>query len=423
MHTTPATSELTALVFEGAKTKGLDLTEEVINRINIEVSGIEKLDAVDYFLTYKDIVDICNHHHIFRSPGRGSACGSLVNYCLDITRINPLNEGLIFQRFLNTSISKFPDIDIDIASGKRQIIIDELKKKRPNEHINLVAFEPKEGEKTNIELNGLHYKEHACALIISKNPYSLPQASISENDYYLIHNYPDGLRSLDKRKFDILQLESLNKLEQIANELEPQFQPYFLDLNDKETLEFFSKKDLDGIFQCTSASNKLFSDLKPQRFQDIVIMNALYRPVAMEQIPKVIKNKNKGYNEHYPTDPRVGALLKETYGVFIYQETFMHITVQIAGFTYETADIYRIKLVRKNTYLDIVSSFEREFKEGCKVHSKLSNVEIEHLSQTLVYGIQYAFNKSHSMSYAMISFWGAYYKTHFRPIFNKVFGL
>jgi DNA polymerase III subunit alpha len=414
---------LKELVYAGAKAKQLAFSPAVIERLDLELSTIEKAGCADYLLVYKGIVDICNQHELLRSPGRGSACGSLVNYCLDITKINPFEENLIFERFLNTAVTKQLDIDIDIPMGKRELVLEELKKAYPEYHINLVAFEPpKEGLETSIELNGVKYREHPCAIIISKASYpSIPQAEMGSNRYYLIHEYPEGLKKLEAHKFDVLELEYLNRLEQIAAQLDPKFHPYLLDKNDPETLAFFAKDDLEHIFQFSSKSlGQLLADFKPARFQDLIIMNALFRPGAITNISRVIRNKNQGYHEFYPSEPKMAMILEETYGLILYQETFMHIAVQVAGFSYTEADSYRRVLYRNDDYSQ-VEKFKVEFADACKKNSCLTPVEIEHLKENCVQSMTHAFNKSHSASYATVAFWCAYYKTHFRDVFEGVF--
>jgi DNA polymerase-3 subunit alpha len=416
-------SRLKAMVYAGAKAKGLVFSQALVERLDLELSTIEKAGCADYVLVYKGIIDICNEHDLLRSPGRGSACGSLVNYCLDITKINPLEENLIFERFLNIAHTKQLDIDIDIPMGKRGLVLEELKKAYPDYHIHLVAFEPpKAGLETSINLNGVTYREHPCAIIISKASYpSIPQAEIGSNRYYLIHEYPKGMKKLEAHKFDVLELEYLNRLEQIAVQLDPKFHPYVLDKNDPETLAFFANDDLENIFQFSSKSlGQLLADFKPTRFQDLIIMNALFRPGAIPNIARVIRNKNQGYPEFYPSEPKMAMILAETYGLILYQETFMHIAVQVAGFSYTEADSYRRVLARTDDY-NLVEKFKVEFEEACKKNSRLTAVEIEHLRENCVQSMAHAFNKSHSASYATVAFWCAYYKTHFRDVFERVF--
>ena len=121
-------SSLSSLVYKGAGLKHLEINDMVLDRLNHELTIIEKLNLIDYFLIYSKIVGICNARNLLRSYGRSSSCGSLVNYCLDISKINPLMEGLIFERFLNPDISTFADIDIDIPVGHQETIIEQLRR-------------------------------------------------------------------------------------------------------------------------------------------------------------------------------------------------------------------------------------------------------------------------------------------------------
>ncbi len=230
---------LKSLVYNGAQSKQLQISDVVLDRLNYELSTIEKLNLVEYFLIYSKIIEICNSHNILRSYGRGSACGSLVNYCLDITKINPLLEGLIFERFLNSDISEFADIDIDIPFGYQKMIIKKLKTVLPEYFIHNVAILPSSNSLAyeQIIIDGNPYKKHPCGIIISSTKMPLQETEYNSTAFYFTDHYSDDLKILNPSKFDILELDYLNKLDLLVNLIGDEYHPYKIPLTDKKVFD------------------------------------------------------------------------------------------------------------------------------------------------------------------------------------------
>lgn len=228
--------QLKKLVFDGIRTKQLEIDDIFLDRLSYELSVIEDLNLIEYFLIYSKIIEICNKHGLLRSYGRGSACGSLVNYCLDITKINPLKEGLIFERFVNPAISILADIDIDVPEGSQKLITDQLKIELPEYFVNNLAYIPDNHSNTykKIVINSVEYRIHPCAILISSNRISLPIADFENETYYVANDFANQRDILDPVKFDLLELENLRKLDLISKQIGPKFHPYNLPLNDKE---------------------------------------------------------------------------------------------------------------------------------------------------------------------------------------------
>jgi DNA polymerase-3 subunit alpha len=415
-------ASLKSLVYNGAQLKRLEMNDVVLDRLNHELSIIEKLNLIDYFLTYSKIVEICNTQNILRSYGRGSACGSLVNYCLDITKIDPLKEGLIFERFLNPDLSKFADIDIDIPFGYQKLIIEKLKMELPDHFIYNLAFLPTAGGEAyeKVIIDEIFYKKHPCGIIISLNKIPLPIGEYNNTEYYYTNDYRN-ITSLNNFKFDILELEYLNKLEQIVKLVGNEYHPYKLPSTDKKVFSFFKNGDRSNIFRFnTDYIGEILHDFEPTSINDLTIINSLNRPDSIENIPFLINNKQKGYFDHYQNDRRVDEILKETYGLLVFQETFMHLLYAIAGFSYTEADIYR-RILSKINDKEKNSEFISKFKSGCKQNSSLNFKQICQLETMILEKIPMAFNKSHSMCYSTIAYWGAYYKVNFEKEFDYVF--
>jgi len=413
---------LRKLVFDGAKSKKIEINDVVLDRLNYELSVIEKLNVIEYFIIYSKIVEICNKQDLLRSYGRGSACGSLVNYCLDITKLNPLEHGLIFERFLIPLISTFVDIDIDIPSGYQEWVVEKLKIELPTHFIYFLATLPStiNESRKDLIINDVAYKKHACGVIITsdKKPDSI--ATYDDTDYYYsldIKNDP----LIDHSKFDILELEYLNKLDLIVKTIGNKYHPYNLPLNDKKVFDFFKKGDLSNIFQF-NYTQSIFSKFRPDSINDLTIINAMFRPGPIANIPHLIHNKQNGYRNRFPSDIRVHNILDETYGLLVYQETLYRLLNEISGFSFSEADIFKRKLTKTKDPEEI-AQLKTKFVLGCRANSSLNVKEIEQLAQLILGQILFSFQKSHSLSYSIIAYWGAYYKTHFEKEFESAFNL
>ncbi len=369
-------ASLRKLIFDGAKSKSLEIDDQTLDRLSYELAVIEKLNQIEYFLIYAKIIEICNGERLLRSYGRGSACGSLVNYCLDITKINPLKNGLFFERFLNPLVSTYVDIDIDIPAGCQEMVVEKLKAELPTHFIYYLATLPSaiNQNRKDLIINNLAYKKHAWAVIITSDQRPDPDsvATFENTEYY----YSQALKNdplLDHSKYDILELNYLNKLDLIVSKIGQKYHPYNLPLNDKKVFELFKKGDLANVFQFESSSLKrVFAEFIPNSIEDLCIINAMFRPGPMVNIPVLIHSKQKGYRNRFPSDLRVKKILNETYGLLIYQETSIQLLNEISGFSLSEADMIRRKLIKTKDQ-DEIAQIKTKFILGCKANSTLKD--------------------------------------------------
>lgn len=412
--------QLKTLVYKGARNKNLAITDAVLDRISYELSFIEKQGFSDYFILYSRIIEICNELNLLRSFGRGSAANSIVNYCLDITKINPIEENLIFERFISLIQKQLPDIDIDIPKGHQKNVIEKLKQKYPEYNTYLIAFSPQEEfEYEDVVYNSTIYRKHPCGIIITPDKLTNNTFLHEELEFYLALDRAND--PIYNNKIDILELEYLNRLQLIVDEIGKEYHPYKLPLNDEKVFSFFSSRDLENIFQFNTPSIKrILSEFKPNSIHDLSIINAMFRPGLIDYIPTIIKNKFS-YNEHFcRSDFRVAEILNETYGWLIYQETFLHLSKDIAGISFAEADVWRRKIMRDKNNTE-ANAFSDIFANGCKVNSSLNEYDISSLTNLITEMLCLTFQKAHSLSYSIISYWGAYYKVHFHKEFAMVF--
>ena len=412
--------QLKALFYKGARNKNLIITDSVLDRITFELSEIEILGFTDYFILFSRIVEICNELNILRSCGRGSATSSLVNYCLDITKINPISEGLIFEQFVSPKQNKIPDIDIDVPKGQQKKVIEKLKQKFPEYNAYFIAFSPQtESDYDDVVYNNTIYKKHPCGVIITTEKLTDSTFVYEEQEFYYTADIAND--KYYQSKIDILELEYLNRLQLIVNEIGEEYHPYRLPLNDKQVFDFFTSGELENIFQFdTNSQKKILTQFKPNSIHDLTIINAMFRPNLLNFIPIIIRNKFDSEDRFGIRDKRVSEILKETYGFLIYQETFLHLSKEIAGISYEEAALWKRKIWRDKSNKESIS-FRNVFSNGCREHSSLNEFEIESLTWLVSEMLNLLFQKSHSISYTQIGYWGAYYKTHFRAHFEKAF--
>ncbi len=412
--------QLKALVYKGARDKKLAITDTVLDRISFELSVIEKQGFTDYFILYSRIIEVCNELNLLRSFGRGSAANSIVNYCLDITKINSIDENLIFERFISPQQKQLPDIDIDIPKGHQKNVIKKLKQKHPEYNAYFIAFSPqRETDYEVIVYNNIDYKKHPCGIIITPEKLTNSTFLYEEQEFYLAL---DGVNDpLYDTKIDILELEYLNRLQLIVNEIGEEYHPYRLPLNDQQVFDFFASGNLENIFQFNVSSLKrILSQFKPNSIHDLSIINAMFRPGLLDYIPVIIRNKFNVEERFCPSDIRVSEILKETYGYLIYQETFLHLSKEISGLSFAEADVWRRKIMRDKSNTEVIA-FSSVFANGCREHSSLDEVEIEALTNLITGMSRLTFQKAHSLSYSIVGYWGAFYKVHFRTHFDKAF--
>lgn len=451
---------LKALTLKGLN-KRLDnnITKEYQDRLIHELDVIKSLGFERYFLIVYDFVLYAHQNNILVGPGRGSAAGSLVSYAIGITNVDPVKYNLLFERFLNIDRVTMPDIDIDFDSERRDEIITYLKNKygelnvlsiltystqRPkqalltiariydvdikelNNNINssITLKENLNNKVKSLLNNNSTYKKiyyeamkieglkknistHAAGVIISNEEADNYIPIVKSGDNYLTGLTMHYLEELNLLKMDILGLSNLTM---IKNVIKDDIDLNDIPLDDKETLLMFERGETKGIFQFERTGMINFiKRLKPKSFNDLVSAIALYRPGPMENIPLFIKNKNSKNIKYLNEDLEV--ILKETYGVIVYQEQVMEILKKVANYSYKEADNIRRAMsdLDEKTILNQKDDFiKRSIKNNYKEEDALN------IFNLIIKFAGYGFNKAHSVSYALISYKMMYLKTHYK---------
>ena len=466
-------SYLFALCKKGlAKRLNNNIKEQYVKRLMHELKVIKDMNFVDYFLIVYDYVKYAKQNDILVGPGRGSAAGSLVSYCLGITNVDPLEYNLLFERFLNPERVTLPDIDIDFEYTKRDKVIEYVKNKYGFDKVsNIMTFgtlaskqvirdvakclkvdnknvdklcnllDPKLSLSDNFQketvknivssnkelqkvynisykLEGLkrHISTHAAGVVISSVPLDEVIPIFINNTEVLTGTTMEYLEELGLIKMDFLALRNLtiikNVLELIKNDGE-NVNLNFIPLDDKKTYERFLNVDTEGIFQFESSGMKNFiSKLKPNCFMDLVAALALFRPGPMQNIDSFIKRKQGKEKIDY-IDPSLEEILKETYGIMIYQEQIMQVLVKIGNYSFAKADNIRRAMSKKKI---AVMEKEREVFISSAVKNNYSEQKANEIYDLIIKFANYGFNKAHSVSYAFIGYQMAYLKAHY-PIY------
>ena len=450
-----------------------DLKKNYVERLMMELSVIKKMGFVDYFLIVYDYVRYAKTHNILVGPGRGSAAGSLVSYCLGITNIDPIEYDLLFERFLNPERVTMPDIDIDFEYTKRDQVVQYVKERYGVDKVaNIMTFgtlgarqvirdvgkclkvelhfidklsnllNPKLSLKDNIKnkyvkeyvmgnsdleklykvsykLEGLkrHISTHAAGVVISSVTLDDVIPVCFNGGELLTGVTMEYLEDLGLLKMDFLALRNLtiiqNVLELIEKETSKKINLADIPLDDEETMEIFRKVDTEGIFQYESSGMKNFlMKLKPDNFSDLVAAVALFRPGPMQNIDSFIRRKEGKEEVIYP-DNSLKEILKDTYGIMIYQEQIMQVLVRMGNYSFAEADNIRRAMSKKKA--DIMEKerdtfVERATKNG---YSKDKALEVYDL---IIKFANYGFNKAHSVSYALIGYQMAYLKANY-PVY------
>jgi DNA polymerase-3 subunit alpha len=470
---------LAHITYEGALKRYPEITDAVKERIEFELSVVNKMGFPGYFLIVHDFIRAAREMGVWVGPGRGSAAGSVVAFCLRITDIDPLRYGLLFERFLNPDRISMPDMDIDFDEDGREKVIkwvvekygtnrvaqivtfgtmamkmairdvarvenlpladaDRLSKLVPMRAKNLadaIATVPELKEAKNSknplvartlkyaeELEGSvrHTGLHACGIIIGKDDLidHIPLCTSKETDLLVTQYEGSHVESVGLLKMDFLGLKTLSILKdaveniKYSNGIEIDLET--IPMDDTEAYEIFSKGNTTGIFQFESEGmKKHLKELKPNRFEDLIAMNALYRPGPMEYIPNFIRRKH-GKEKIVFDHPDMEEILKDTYGITVYQEQVMQLSMILAGFTRGQADSLRKAIGKKDT--DRMASSKVEFISGC-INNNITEVLAKKVWSDWEAFASYAFNKSHSACYAIIAYRSAYLKAHYQNEF------
>lgn len=464
------------VTYKGAEKRYPEITLELTERIDFELATIKKMGYPGYFLIVQEILNQARAMDVSVGPGRGSAAGSVVAFCLDITDIDPLKYNLLFERFLNPDRVSLPDIDIDFDEDGRdrvlkwvvekygagrvaQVItfgkmapkgairdiarVKQLPLNESDRLAKLVSMRPgttfktayvespdllrerKEGEELVMEtLKGAERIEgqirntgtHACGIIIGKNELIdlIPLSITKESDMLATQFDGSQIEHVGMLKMDFLGLKTLSiikdTLKNIRKSKKIDLDIESISFDDPETFQLYSRADTNGIFQFESEGmKKHLRDLKPNRFEDLIAMNALYRPGPMEYIPNFIKRKH-GLEKIEYTLPEMEEILKETYGITVYQEQVMLLSQKLARFSKGDADKLRKGMGKKKK--EEMDPLKEKFLAGL-----LENGHDEEVANKIWTDWEafagYAFNKSHSTCYAVVSYRMAYLKAHY----------
>lgn len=401
---------LQKLCYEGLEKRYGDPSEELKERLSYELETIHQMGYVDYFLIVWDFIKYAKDHGISVGPGRGSAAGSIVSYCLEITTIDPIRYQLLFERFLNPERVSMPDIDVDFCYERRQEVIDYVTRKYGKDCVaQIVTFGtlaargvirdvgrvmdlpyayvdsiskmiPQElgitidkALKMNPDLKKLydtdetvtnlidmakrleglprHCSMHAAGVVICQKPV---------DEYVPLSRAADGtittqfimttLEELGLLKMDFLGLRTLTVIQNavlLARRKQPELNINQIDYNDQKVLDYIGTGKTDGVFQLESAGMKGFmKELKPHNLEDVIAGISLYRPGPMDFIPQYIRGKNDSSSIKYDC-PQLEPILAPTYGCIVYQEQVMQIVRDLAGYSLGRSDLLRRAMSKK----------------------------------------------------------------------------
>lgn len=450
-----------------------NVPERYSKHLKYELEVIQKMDFADYFLIVYDYVFFAKKNGILVGPGRGSAAGSLVSYSLGITEVDPIKYNLLFERFLNPERITMPDIDIDFEYTKRGKVIDYVKEKygldyvagimtfgtlgsklvlrdigkcleldpeKVNKFVNLIDakktlkenlenpnikcyYEKEESTKKwmdiCLKIEGLkrHISTHAAGVVISSVPIDSVIPICYSGGEMLTGVTMSYLEELGLLKMDFLALRNLtiiqNVLDLIEKDTGKKINLNQIDLNDSKVLEIFKTANTSGIFQFESVGMIHFLEkLKASSFDDLVAALALFRPGPMQNIDSFIRRKEGKERVDY-LHPDLEPILKETYGIIVYQEQIMQILSKIGGFTFSESDNIRRAMSKKKK--EVIENSATKFIQGAtkKGYEKELAQKIYDL---ILKFANYGFNKAHSVSYAMIGYQMAYLKVNY-PIY------
>ncbi|MDD2549435.1 MAG: DNA polymerase III subunit alpha [Bacteroidales bacterium] len=465
------------LTYKGAEVRwGKNLSDEIKERLDFELEVIKSMGFPSYFLIVWDFLVAAREMDVSVGPGRGSAAGSAVAYCLKITDIDPLRYGLLFERFLNPERISMPDIDIDFdEDGREQVMNWVVNKYGKNRVAHIITFGTMAAkmairdvarvqrlplpeamriaklvpERPGITLaqaykevpellqcknspnelvkSTLQYAEvlegsvrqtgvHACGIIIGRNNLEehIPICINKDAELYVTQYDGKHVEDIGLLKMDFLGLKTLSiikdALQFIKESKGIDVDIDHVALDDKKTFELYSRGDTTALFQFESPGmKKHLRALKPSRFEDLIAMNALYRPGPIEYIPNFIKRKHGREKIEYDL-PEMKEILEETYGITVYQEQVMRLSQKLADFTRGEADSLRKAMGKKQK--TVMDKLKAKFIKGCLANG-YEEKRIEKIWGDWEKFAQYAFNKSHSTCYAFVSFQTAYLKAHY----------
>jgi len=445
-------------------------TPELRDRLQFELKTIRETGFADYFLIVSDFVRFAKQNSVSVGPGRGSAAGSLVAFCLEITDVDPIRYDLLFERFLNPGRKSLPDMDIDFAVAGRDRVINYVAEKYgrdrvaqiitfgtmmaraairdagrvlevPYGTVDKIAKLVPEGVKVYLDeslkpgselraaydadplvreivdlakpLEGLVRQDsiHAAGVVISDRPLTdvVPVQQKGEGQELVTQFAMGDVEALGLLKMDFLGLRNLDVIDE-ALRLAGGLSLEEIPLDDAETYAMLARGDAAGVFQFESEGmREALRQVKPTEFGDLIALVALYRPGPMAYIPVYARRKHGAEPVSF-ADPRLEPLTGPTYGICIYQEQYMEIAKQLAGFSPTEADDLR-KAIGKKIHT-LMASLEGKFTEGCLANGVDRKVA-KQLWDDMQKAQDYSFNKSHAACYALIAYRTAYLKAHY----------
>ena len=452
---------LVELCENGLARRYAKVTTDLRERLQFELKTIKEMGFADYFLIVSDFIGFAKRNGISVGPGRGSAAGSLVAYCLEITDIDPIRYDLLFERFLNPGRKELPDIDIDFAVDGRERVINYVAEKYgrdrvaqiitfgtmaaraavrdagrvlevPYGSVDKVAKLIPEGPGQTLEeclkpgaelrqaydsdpvareivdlarpLEGLTRQDsiHAAGVVIGAEPLMnvVPLQQKGADQEVVTQFSMNNVVAVGLLKVDFLGLRNLDVIDK-ACALAGNLDLGAIPLDDRKTYEMLARGEATGVFQFESSGmREALRQVKPTGFEDLIALVALYRPGPMAYIPVYARRKNGQEAVHY-ADERLKPILKDTYGIAIYQEQSMEIAKHMAGFSPAEADDLR-KAIGKKIH-SLMASLKGKFLEGC-AHNGVSPAVANQLWQDMEQAQDYAFNKSHAACYALIAY-------------------
>ncbi len=477
------------LTYEGARKRWGELNAETVERLDFELKIIANMGFPGYFLIVQDFTTVAREIGVSVGPGRGSAAGSAVAYCVGITNIDPIKYNLLFERFLNPERVSMPDIDIDFDDegrskiidyvvdkyGKNQVAqiitygsmaakssirdvgrvldlplseVDKVAKMIPNtslakifgseekelkQRLNAEEFIQAQELRRLIEVDDmtgqtLNYAKtlegsvrntgvHACGIIISPDDITnyVPVCTSKDSELLLTQFDNKVVEDAGLLKMDFLGLKTLTIIKDaialIKENYGIEIDPDEIPLDDEKTYELYQRGETNGTFQFESAGmQKHLKNLKPTDIEDLIAMNALYRPGPMQFIDLFVSRKRGDVEVEYPHE-LLTDLLKNTYGIMVYQEQIMQAAQIMAGYSLGEADILRRAMGKKK--MDVMQEQKVKFVEGAE---KLHGVEKKHSESVfdiMLKFAEYGFNRSHSAAYSVVAFQTGYLKANY----------
>ena len=442
-----------------------------LDRIDYELSVINKMGYADYFLIVQDYVGFAKRSGIPVGPGRGSGAGSIVAYLLNITDVDSIKFDLLFERFLNPERVSMPDIDIDFCYTRCGEVFDYVARKYGRDHVSRIitfgTLAAKAAVRNTGRAMGMSYADvdvvakaiprelgitldaalkspelreqyegservrelidnarqlegmprnisvHAAGVVITDKPVCEYVPLAMSNDTLVTQFDMDTVAKLGLLKFDFLALRYLTIIDDAQKQIKetsPDFDIEKIPLDDKATYELISKGLTGGVFQLESAGmRQVLQSLRPESIEDIIATIALYRPGPMDSIPRFIECRHDKSKVTYDL-PQLEPILKNTYGCTVYQEQVMRIFREIAGYTFGHADIVRRAMSKKKA--DVLEAEREAFVNGA-AENGIDRGAADKLFSDMSSFANYAFNKSHAAAYAMISYRSAYLKAHY----------